>query len=257
MNTSMEKMDRTPKPPRQDSADAATTSHPPHGGMMSRAMRRFPNAPKPFLDLSTGINPIAYPLPPLPPEAYARLPDEADEQRLLANAAASYGVADPAMVAAAPGTQILISLIPVLLARPRTRVTILSPTYSEHAVAWACAGHAIHETASFDDLAAADIAVLCNPNNPTGRRIGADTVIHLADAIAERRGLLVVDESFADLEPDGVSVATLLPHPAIIVLRSFGKSYGLAGIRLGFALTDSARATILRRAFGPWAAPRL
>lgn len=92
--------------------------------------------------------------------------------------------------------------------------------------------------------------MVCNPNNPDGRIIPPATLLRLADLLARRGGLLVVDETFADLAPDGISLAPSLPHPALVVLRSFGKAYGLAGLRLGFALTSRERAAAIRAALG-------
>ncbi len=224
----------------------------PHGGMLSEAARLYPTAPRPFIDLSTGINPVPYPLPHLPETAFTRLPDADDDAALREVAAQTYGVSDPAMVAAAPGTQILISLLPYLLSRANARVAILSPTYGEHAASWTAAGCTVLETTDIADLAQADIAVVCNPNNPDGRRHTPHDLIALANGLATRKGLLIVDEAFADLEPKGLSLAGALPHPAILILRSFGKSYGLAGLRLGFALTNPERADHIRAALGPW-----
>ena len=228
--------------------DAATGLH--HGGRLLEARRRFPGAPEPFLDLSTGINPIAYPIGTIPPSAYARLPEPEHLAALQHAAATAYGAASPAMVVAAPGTQILISLLPRLL--PQTEVAVLSPTYSEHAAVWRAAGARVLEVAEFAALECAGAAVLCNPNNPDGRRIAPGDVLALADRLARRGGLLVVDEAFADFE-DGLGVAPHLPHPALLVLRSFGKAYGLAGLRLGFALAVESTAARIRDAIGPWA----
>jgi cobalamin biosynthetic protein CobC len=219
-----------------------------HGGRLLAARRRFPDAPEPFLDLSTGINPVAYPLPPLPPAAWARLPEPEELDRLQMAAAVAYGVADPAMVVAAPGTQLLITLLPRLW--PLRSVAILGPTYAEHAASWRAVGSAVTEVDDAARLGTAEGAVLCNPNNPDGRILPNDMVRALADQLA-RGGLLVVDEAFADLE--GVSVAPQLPHPALVVLRSFGKTFGLAGLRLGFALASPDRAAAIRSALGPWA----
>jgi cobalamin biosynthesis protein CobC len=221
-----------------------------HGGSLAEARRLFPGAPEPVLDLSTGINPLPYPLPALAPECFTRLPEPADLAALQETAAAAYGVRDPAMVAAAPGTQILIELLPRLL--PAGPVAVLAPTYAEHAAAWRRLGRAVSETTSFEALAAAGIGVLCNPNNPDGERIAAGDIVALADRLAMRGGMLVVDEAFADLEPEGLSVAGTLPHPGIVVLRSFGKTYGLAGIRLGFALAAPGHAAAIRAALGAW-----
>ncbi len=254
MARSMDEMGQTPVTGHDDSLPRGWAAGPGmrHGGMLSQARVLFPQAPLPFIDLSTGINPHAYPLGPLPDDAFTRLPDEADEAALRDVAAQAYGVSDPAMVVAAPGTQILIGLLPHLLARP-TSVAILSPTYGEHEAAWARAGYAVRPVSRFEDLLASDIAVICNPNNPDGCRTDPASLLGLADAMAQRGGFLAVDEAFADLEPPGISMAGALPHPALVILRSFGKTYGLAGLRLGFALTAPDRAARLRAALGPWA----
>lgn len=222
-----------------------------HGGRLGAARRHFPGAPEPFLDLSTGINPIPWPVPPLPPEAFTRLPEPEAEAALRAVAAAAYGATDPAMLAAAPGTQLLIQLLPRLFPQPALRV--LSPTYAEHAACWRAAGTVVTEVAEFAALDGPGAALLCNPNNPDGRRHTLEDLCALADRMAARGGLLVVDEAFAELEPDTPGAAALLPHPALILLRSFGKSHGLAGVRLGFALAAPERAAAIRAALGPWA----
>ncbi len=223
-----------------------------HGGTLAAAARCFPDASRPFIDLSTGINPYSYPMPELPQECFTRLPEPEDVTRLEAIAARAYGVAAPEMVVAAPGTQILISLLPHLLPRA-ARVAVLSPTYGEHARSWVNAGYRVAEIDCMDAAGDADRVVLCNPNNPDGRRFEQAELQPRADRLARRNGLLVVDEAFADLEPSGISMAPALPHPAIVVLRSFGKSYGLAGVRLGFLLAAPALASLARRALGPWA----
>jgi cobalamin biosynthetic protein CobC len=222
-----------------------------HGGRLNEARRMFPGAPEPFLDLSTGINPVPYPLPTFAPDCFTRLPEPEAEMALLSVAAAAYGAIDPSLLAAAPGTQILIDLLPRLW--PAEQVAVLGPTYAEHAHAWSKIGASVSTVAHMAALEGASVAVVCNPNNPDGRRIAPDRLLALADRLHARGGLLVVDEAFADLEDDCLSLAGALPHPAIIVLRSFGKTYGLAGVRLGFALAAPARAMRIRDALGPWA----
>jgi len=207
-------------------------------------MRLFPDAPRPLLDLSTGINPVAYPVPALPPELWARLPDPEAVAALEAAAALAWGVAAPATVVAAPGSQAIIGVLPHLL--PPGRVVILSPTYDEHRRSWEDAGREVAAVASPDALAGAAIGVLCNPNNPDGRRLPPSDVPALADRMAEGGGILVVDEAFADPE-DRVE-----PHPSLVRLRSFGKFHGLAGLRLGFAILPLPLAHRLRRVLGPW-----
>ncbi len=207
-------------------------------------MRRFPGAPQPLLDLSTGINPIAYPVPDLPPGLWARLPDPEAVADLEAAAAEACGLATPAMVVAAPGSQAIIGVLPYLL--PPGRVAILSPTYAEHRRSWEDAGREVAAVASPDALADAAVGVLCNPNNPDGRRLAPADVLALADRMAQGGGILVVDEAFAGPE-DRVE-----PHPALVRLRSFGKFHGLAGLRLGFAILPLPLAPRLRRVLGPW-----
>jgi cobalamin biosynthetic protein CobC len=154
------------------------------------------------------------------------------------------------MVVASPGTQLLISLLPRLL--PYRDVSVLAPTYAEHLASWRSAGATAAEVADLESAARSPCVVLCNPNNPDGRRFQPERLRALADRLAARDGLLIVDEAFADFEP-GLSLVPALPHPAILILRSFGKAYGLAGLRLGFALSSTARAAPLRQALGPWA----
>ncbi|MGF9761295.1 threonine-phosphate decarboxylase CobD [Microvirga sp. 0TCS3.31] len=220
-----------------------------HGGDLDEARRLFPQAPEPWIDLSTGINPIAYPVPALPACLFARLPSPAHHQDLEAAAAEAYRAKDAAMVAAAPGTQVLISLLPHL--RPHSRVAVLGPTYAEHAHSWRQAGHVVAEVSSLDRLDGADVVVIVNPNNPDGRLLDRDTLVRLAEDLRSRGGWLVVDEAFADFG-DSESLAPVLPSNAV-VLRSFGKTYGLAGLRIGFALAPEPVVTKLRSALGPWA----
>ncbi len=222
-----------------------------HGGRLGAARLAFRGAPEPFIDLSTGINPRPWPVPALDPDSWARLPEPEAEEALRVVAATAYGAAGPAMVAAAPGTQLLIQLLPRIF--PQGRLAVLGPTYAEHAACWRAAGTLVTEVETLAALREAPAALLCNPNNPDGRRATLAELRALADAMAARGGLLVVDEAFADLEPEVDSAATLLPHPAIIVLRSFGKTYGLAGLRLGFALASAERAAAIRGWLGPWA----
>ena len=204
----------------------------------------FPGAPEPLIDLSTGINPHAYKLPPLPFERCTRLPEPGEELALREAAALAYGVESAASVASAPGTQVLIGLLPLLF--PSARVAVLGPTYAEHAASWR--GSQVRMVGALAELSGSDAAVMCLPNNPDGRRHTLTALRALADDV----GLLVVDAAFADLE-DEPDPSALLPHPRVVVLRSFGKTYGLAGLRLGFALADPERAERIRATLGPWA----
>ncbi len=226
-----------------------------HGGRLVAARALFPGAPEPFVDLSTGINSHPYELRALSPDAFNRLPEPEDEAELCRLAAAAYGVPPGARVVAAPGSQILISLLPVVLGH--RRAVLLGPTYGGHASAWAASGASVREVADAEALSAhagpGVALVLCNPNNPDGRRLPLDRLAALASRCAVQGGVLVVDEAFADLEPDVPQAAALLPSPGLVVLRSFGKSYGLAGIRLGFLLADPPLAARMQTLLGPWA----
>lgn len=223
-----------------------------HGGDLSEARRLFPAAPEPWIDLSTGINPVPYPLPCIPAAAWQRLPARADEAALLAAARVTYRVPDSAGIVAAPGTQILIETIPTL-APAGSEVAVLGPTYGEHAHAWRKAGFAVREATGPDAAGTAAIVVIVNPNNPDGRTVARADLNRIAARLAGMGGLLVVDEAFADFAPEA-SIVPDLP-PATIILRSFGKTYGLAGLRLGFAIGSADLAARLAGRLGPWAVP--
>jgi cobalamin biosynthetic protein CobC len=220
-----------------------------HGGDLAAARRLFPGAPEPFIDLSTGINPFSYPLPRLDPAVFARLPQPGALERLAAIAARTYGAPSSNHVVAAPGLQILLPIV-AALARPG-RAAVLGPTYAEHARVAVLAGHTVREVADLAGLGGTDLAVVVNPNNPDGRIVGRDALLALAAALAP--GLLVVDEAFMDVGPAGASLAPDVTHPNLVVLRSFGKFFGLAGLRLGFAHAAPELAMRLRARLGPWA----
>jgi cobalamin biosynthetic protein CobC len=222
-----------------------------HGGDLATARRLFPDAPQPFLDLSTGINPDPYPVPPLGANVFAGLPDPEAQIRLATIAAQTYGAPSAARVVCAPGTQILLPLVAALVASGRA--VILGPTYSEHARAAAHAGHAVLDAKHIEELHGADLAVVVNPNNPDGRIIAKEKLLALCDALSARGGLLLVDEAFMDVGPPEASVAGDIDRGNVVVLRSFGKFFGLAGLRLGFALAAPPLAAKLNRALGPWA----
>ena len=206
-------------------------------------MRAWPQAPRPWADLSTGINPWPYPAPRASAAARGRLPDPERIAALEAVAARAFGVADPARVLATAGAEAGLRLLPRVLAGET--VWIKSPTYASHALAWTEAGRRLTPTP--DD---AGIQVVVNPNNPDGALETVEALAARADAVAARGGWLVVDESFIETVWAG-SVAPLA-HPQIVVLRSFGKFYGLAGLRLGFLVGDPDLIRRLRALQGDW-----
>ena len=221
-----------------------------HGGDLAGARALFPDAPQPWLDLSTGINAEPYPIGAISAEAWTRLTDAGAVAALEAAAASAYG-APAAAIVAAPGTQALIQALPGLL--PARNVAILDFTYAEHERVWREAGA---EVATVDDpaeLTRADVGVIVNPNNPDGRLFSVEALFEIAEILARKGGTLVVDEAFADVLPRAASLAPRLPQAGAVILRSFGKAYGLAGLRLGFALGPPEFAQRLRRDLGPWA----
>lgn len=221
-----------------------------HGGSLTRARALFPRAPEPWVDLSTGISPFPYPVSPLPATALTRLPEPGRARVLCAAAATAYG-APAGSVIAAPGTQILLPRV-YSLARPG-RALVLGPTYAEHARAAAIAGHDVTEVRDFDALAGADVAVVVNPNNPDGRIVSRAALLDLVATLDRRGGLLVVDEAFMDVGPRQESLCGDVGAGNIVVLRSFGKFFGLAGVRLGFAVAAPQIIARLNEQLGPWA----
>ncbi len=211
-----------------------------HGGNIDAAKARFGGAD--WIDLSTGINRVPYPLPDLPAFVWTDLPTATAKAATLA--AAQQAFATPAPGVALAGAQQAIQLIP-RLGRPG-RARVLAPTYNEHAAALRAAGWAVEDVASLPDLAGADLAVVVNPNNPDGHLFSPAQV----QALAAQVGRLVVDESFADATPE-TSVAAFAGGN-LLVLRSFGKFYGLAGVRLGFAFGAAETVAQLEEMAGPW-----
>ena len=189
-------------------------------------------------------------MPPLPPDLFARLPEPAALDRLAEIAAGAYGVPSRDCIVPAPGTQILLAPVAALV--PPGRAAVLGPTYGEFAHAAALAGHEVTEVGAIEQLRDADFAVVANPNNPDGRVFKRDELLDLGEARG-RRGLLVIDEAFMDVGPAGASLGGEVARHNIVVLRSFGKFFGLAGLRLGFALARPEIAARLAAVLGPWA----
>lgn len=207
-------------------------------------MRIF--GPGGWVDLSTGINPCPYAVPELPEHAWSVLPTRTDLETLETAAARAYD--SQAAVVALAGAQAAIQLVPRLI-QPG-RACVVGPTYNEHAAALQAQGWVVETISEPAQGAGADLVTVVNPNNPDGRRWAPEALASLQDKV----GLLVVDESFADTEPHTSMAPRISMEQAnTVVLRSFGKFYGLAGLRLGFAITGKALAIELRALAGPWA----
>lgn len=218
-----------------------------HGGRLRRAAAQYGIPLGDWLDLSTGLNPVPWPVPSIPAECWARLPEEDDG--LLDAARAYYGCKH---LLAVNGSQQAIQLLPGL--RPRGRVGMLTPCYAEHPHAWQQAWHEVVGLAADQieaQLDGLDVLLLVNPNNPTGRRFERATLLDWHARLASRGGWLVVDEAFIDPTPEA-SLATESQRPGLIVLRSLGKFFGLAGARVGFVLAEPTLLAALAEQVGPW-----
>lgn len=221
-----------------------------HGGDLSGFWVQNPEYKGNVIDLSTGINPHSYPVSECDMVKWNKLPQQANEAALL-NAAAAYLNCDPKHLLASPGSQILISQLPHIV-QNRT-VQIVSPTYGEHSTCWKNAGHTILRTPAGKGLADnADVCIITNPNNPDGFVTKREIIVSYAKSLAARGGMLIVDEAFADVAPE-ISVVDLVEQLPIVVLRSFGKFFGLAGARVGFLVSGSKINTALQKKLGPWA----
>lgn len=222
-----------------------------HGGGLDRAIARFGGTFGDWLDLSTGINPEHFPLPAFDAALWNRLPDDGLLQRVLEGARRYYRVGENAPIVAAPGTQALIQLLP-RLATPAS-VAVVGPTYQEHAVSFASAGWDVIECASMADIPQrARVAVVVNPNNPDGRIAARPELLALAKELGARGGFLIVDEAFADAHGE-LSIADEAASAPMVVLKSFGKFFGLGGVRLGFMLAGAEMVQALAERLGPWA----
>lgn len=218
-----------------------------HGGRLQRAALEYGRPLDEWLDLSTGITPFAWPPVPIPDRVWQRLPE--DEDGLEQVAATYYGA--PQVLAVA-GSQAAIQVLPRL--RGCSRVGVIAPGYQEHAHAWRQAGHQV-VAASADQLLASvdayDVLVLIHPNNPGGEHFSPQQLLDLHRQLAARGGWLVVDEAFMDPDPSS-SVASHTSEGGLIVLRSLGKFFGLAGARAGFLCAEPGLLARARELLGPW-----
>ncbi|GGJ90362.1 threonine-phosphate decarboxylase CobD [Pseudomonas matsuisoli] len=218
-----------------------------HGGRLRAAAKQFGIPLAEWMDLSTGIAPAGLPIPPIPTAVWNRLPEPDDELREAA--AAYYGVPHALPVA---GSQAAIQALPQI--RRQARIGIVSPCYAEHAHAWKREGHSLLELTEAGvprAIERLDVLLVINPNNPTGRLIPSERLLEWHARLAERNGWLIVDEAFMDCTPTA-SLAPFCPRPGLVVLRSFGKFFGMAGARLGFVLADGDLSHRLERLLGPW-----
>jgi cobalamin biosynthetic protein CobC len=218
-----------------------------HGGRLLQAVRRYGRPREQWLDLSTGVNPVAWDGLSVPTANWNRLPEEEDD---LQEAAESYYGAPGALPIC--GSQAAIQALPRL--RGRSRVGVPTLGYNEHGYRWREAGHEVVPLTVPDFTAAVDrldVVIVCNPNNPTGDRFSPFELLEWHSRLSRRGGWLVIDEAFADSTPE-ISLARFTDREGLIVLRSLGKFFGLAGARVGFVLAQQTLLSALKEWLGPW-----
>lgn len=223
-----------------------------HGGGLDTAIAIHGGSRDSWLDFSTGINPRGWPVPDIDPGVWQRLPDHGLREALSHAARDYYSVNGDFDIHIGNGTQSIIQILPRFLGSELT-VKIVGPTYEEHFHCWQSQGHQVAYTDGLAGLVneSCDVGIVVNPNNPDGKRWTPEEIIHAAERLNGRGGFLIVDEAFADVDPEG-SVAGS-GQKNIIVLKSLGKFFGLAGVRLGFAISTSEIIAQLDQLAGPWA----
>jgi cobalamin biosynthetic protein CobC len=218
-----------------------------HGGNLLEASKRWGIAPEQWLDLSTGISPISYPLPQIPDNCWHNLPQEEDG---LEEAAQAYLGTNHLLPLA--GSQAVINLLPYL--RARSRVLVLENSYLEHKRTWQLAGHEVLSTKAEsikDALNNIDVLILTNPDNPSAHLCSCAELTALHEQLKAKDGWLILDEAFIDATPEK-SMAHTAGKKGLIILRSFGKFFGLAGIRGGLIMAWPELLTTLHEKLYPW-----
>ncbi|MEO1703476.1 MAG: threonine-phosphate decarboxylase CobD [Pseudomonadota bacterium] len=220
-----------------------------HGGALDRAIAQYGGVPEEWLDLSTGINPRAYPVADLPPTIWHNLPQEKDLNQCLEAARSYYTVPEMAGIVAAPGTQAIIQWLPHLW--PGRDAVVVTPAYGEYDQVFRLAGRQVSKVGDVQTTNPVDkVVFLGNPNNPDGRIWRKDE----CEKLLERGACLVIDEAFGDVAAE-TSLTDLAAMDNVLILKSFGKFFGLAGVRLGIAIGQVALVDRLRLLLGPWSVP--
>ena len=219
---------------------------PLHGGEVAVAAKEFGLPEDQWIDLSTGINRTSYPNTHLSAAVFQALPNITDMEHLLTKAKMFYEIKNSSEIIAGPGTQSILQNLPLLF--PKREISILSPTYSEHQYTWEQAGNKVLPVSTLNAVPHDIVAVVVNPNNPNGKKYQVEDLLNLSENLE----LLVIDEAFCDCSPN-LSVIPHLSKHKILVLRSLGKFFGLAGLRLGFAVGMPKITQQILSRLGPWA----
>ena len=255
---------------------------PAHGGALNAAADFFNIPREHWLDISTGINPNNWPIPEIPVRVWQRLPEEQrDSSDSLENAALEYYInsysvshsldkrnlsetqVTVANILSCAGSQQGIRLLPLLYAlfqhgsKYEAKVWVTSGSYAEHGIAWEEQGHRVRKVAcdKITELLTqqpVDVLILLNPDNPSGHRWPVEQLLKWWSILHRRGGWLIVDEAFMDVTP-GQSITGSVEREGLFVLRSLGKFFGLAGLRLGFVFAADKNIQRLHKMLGPWA----
>ena len=206
-----------------------------HGGGLDAAINQYGGTRNTWVDLSTGINPNPYPIPDIPAHYWHVLPDEASQAKLLETARKFWTVPKGAKIVPASGVSAIIAMLPTLA--PKSQVSIINPTYNEFAAAFTGQNWALQDQAP--------VQIRVHPNNPDGR------IFARSETAEQHDQLTIIDESFCDVCPEN-SMIDLAENSGHIILKGTGKFWGLAGLRLGFAITTPELAQKITQQLGPW-----
>jgi cobalamin biosynthetic protein CobC len=220
-------------------------------GRLDVARAAYPDAPEPWIDLSTAISPWSYPFPAVSDEDMRRPPDESALQRLADTARRAFRAPPAAEIAPLPGGNAGFCILPWLFRSPH-RVAVLAPPHFGHAAAWEAAGHSVSQVSSLDQTGRASILIAVNPSDVDGRLIPHADLAAALSPLKRRDGLLIVDETFSDAEVSHSLLPTVARLDYTLVLRSTGLFYGAAGVGPGFAITSHPIAGRIRAALGAW-----
>ncbi|MEL0629097.1 threonine-phosphate decarboxylase [Psychromonas aquatilis] len=230
-----------------------------HGGQLSKVAKQFGIPEQEWLDLSTGIAPFSYTIPEIPEKIWQDLPTISPS---LITAAQGYYQAEFCWPVA--GSQQLIEKLPSLWNDKNSAIKsaqvkhayLPKVGYKEHQRAWSLAGYQLHfyQGVLPDNIEKNSVVVVINPNNPLTDTFSIQQLTQLRKHCQQQQALLIIDEAFADIFPPEFS---FIPHinneyEDLIVLRSFGKFFGLAGIRIGFVCTTEIWRDIIKESIGPW-----
>ncbi|MCI2284082.1 threonine-phosphate decarboxylase CobD [Colwellia sp. MSW7] len=230
-----------------------------HGGQLQQVAKQYNIPAENWLDLSTGIAPFSYPIPSIPEKVYQSLPQTSSD---LKTAAKRYYNADNLLVT--NGSQAIIKLLPTLWRKKNplsTTVYLPEQGYKEHALAWQTAGFTVYwyknELLEQEPIENNTVLVIINPNNPTGQLYSQSTLIKYQEKLEKSNGLLVIDEAFIDVVSPSHSMSHTINSNSntinnTLILRSFGKFFGLAGIRIGFLIGSETWIEKFNDQLGPW-----